>query len=290
MRQGPLGSNRARSVTIRYGGLAALTFLALNAPFIVWGPSAWLRGVAAPLSQHALPYGQGLVGLTAALGLGGGAVDAYTYAAVALYLGLLVLFAIHFRTVGRCCFALPAVALYASGRSLSEYWQVLVVPIVIGALSADGASLASAAQLIWPARLRLRVPARVVSPAVFAPAVALLAVALLARAPLSIAIVRVGVNRPDTAVVRLWVAVQNRSGEPLRPHFAINSTGQASPFWRIIAGPAVLAGGAQARYVLGVSDVDPAHAGPFRVQAVTGSPRTISSSSVFRPRLTYQEG
>jgi hypothetical protein len=40
--------------------------------------------VTAPISQHALPYGQGLVGLTTVLRLGGGAVDAYTYTAGAL--------------------------------------------------------------------------------------------------------------------------------------------------------------------------------------------------------------
>ena len=290
LRRGDLGRRRACAITVRYGGLAALTFLALNAPFIVWGPSAWARGVAAPLDQHAIPYGQGLIGLTAALGVGGGAIDVYTYAAFALYLGLLVLFAASFRTLARCCFALPVIALYASGRSLSEYWLVLAVPIVVGALAADRGALKTAAELTWPARLRLRVPARIVSPALFAPTVALLAVALLVPAPLSIDVLRVGVNQPDTAVLRLWVAVRNRSSTALRPHFAINSTGQASPFWRILEGPSVLAGGAEARYVLGVTDVDPAHAGPFRVQAVTGSPRTISSSSVFRPRLTYQEG
>ena len=292
VRQGDLVSRRARNVTIRYGGLAALTFLALNAPFIAWGPSAWWRGATAPLNQHAIPYGQGLIGFTAALGLGGGAIDVYTYAAVALFLGLLVLYAIRFRTLARACFLLPVLALYASGRSLSEYWLVLVVPIVIGALAADGAALEHAAELRWPARLRLRVPVptKVVVPALFAPAAALLAVALLVPAPLTIQILKVGVNRQDTAVMRLSIAVHNRTGAPLRPHFAINSTGQASPFWRIIAGPSVLAGGADARYVLGVTDVDPAHAGPFLVQAVTGSPRTISSSALFRPRLTFQEG
>jgi hypothetical protein len=290
LRQGNLEARRAFSVTSRWGGLAVLTFLVLNAPFIVWGPSAWWRGVAAPLSQHAIPYGQGLVGLTVFLGLGGGAIDAYTYVAVALYLGLLVVFAVHFRSLARCCFVLPVAALYASGRSLSEYWLVLVVPIVIGALTSDGASIKTAAQLSWPRPIALRVPAKIVMPTLFAPAAALLAAALLAPAPLSIQILRVGLNQQDTAVTRLWVAVHNRTDTPLRAHFAINSTGQASPFWRIVDGPAVLAGGAQARYVLGAPGVDTIDAGPFRLQAVTGSPRTISSSAIVRPRLTIQQG
>jgi hypothetical protein len=288
LRQGNLERRRAFAVTSRWGGLAVLTFLALNVPFIVGGASAWWRGVAAPLSQHAIPYGQGLVGLTVFLGLGGGAIDTYSYAAVALYLGLLVLFAVQFRTLARCCFVLPIAALYASGRSLSEYWLMLVVPIVIGAIAADNASLETAAQLTWPRRIGLRVPARIVSPTLFAPAAALLAAALLAPAPLSIRILRVGLDQQDTAVSRIWIAVRNRTDAPLRPHFAINSTGQASPFWRIVDGPSVLAGGGQARYVLRATRVDPIDAGPFRLQAVTGSPRTISSSTIFRPRLTSQ--
>ena len=290
LRQGTLGRRRALALTGRYAGLAGLTFLTLNAPFIVWGASAWLRGVAAPLEQHALPYGQGLVGLTSALGLGGGAVDMYTYAGVAVYLGLLVLFAARFRMLARSCFILPLLALFVSGRSLSEYWLLLAAPIVVAALAADGVSLAAAAELRWPTRVRWRAPSRIVLPALFAPAAALLAAALLVPAPLSLGILRVAVNRPDTAVVRLWVAVRNLTGEPLRPHFAINSSGQASPFWRIESGPAVLAAGADARYVLGAIDVDPAIAGPFRLQAVTGSPRTLSSSSVVSPRLTYTQG
>ena len=290
MRTESLGARRACRITAAYGGIAAATFLALNAPFIVWGPSAWLRGVAAPLNQHAIPYGQGLIGLTAMLGLGGGAVDAYTYASAALYLALLVLFAIQFRTLARGCFILPVIALFAGGRSLSEYWLVLIAPTVIGALAADGAPLRAAAELRWPSRLRLRVPAKIVSPALFAPAVALLALALLTPAPLSLQVLGVQANRQDTAVIGLTVAVQNRTDTPLRPHFAINSTGQASPFWRIVKGPRVLGAESQAEYVLGVTDVDPAHAGPFRLQAVTDTPRTISSSTVVRPRLTFTEG
>jgi hypothetical protein len=115
--------------------------------------------------------------------------------------------------------------------------------------------------------------------------VAFLAVALLTPAPLSLVVLRDQLDTHRTAVAQLWAAVDNRSGRQLRPHFAISSTGQASPFWRIVSGPATLAPGQQARYVLRATDLDPSVAGPFLLQAVTGSPRTISSSSLFRPVL-----
>jgi hypothetical protein len=198
---------------------------------------------------------------------------------------LLVAFAARFRTLARACFLLPVVVLYASGRSLSEYWLVLAAPALISAVALDSASLRSAAELSWPRHLRLRLPARFVFPALFAPAAALLALALLTPAPLSLTILRDQLDAHRTAVAQLWVAVDNRSDQQLRPHFAINSTGQASAFWRIISGPATLAPGQEARYVLGATELDPSVAGPFLLQAVTGSPRTISSSSVFRPSL-----
>jgi uncharacterized membrane protein len=98
------------------------TFLVINLPFIAWGPAAWFSGVLAPLSQHALPYGQGLVGLSVYLRVGGGAIDAYSYAAALLYLALLAWFIMDFGRLARCCFVLPSVALFVSGRSLSVYW------------------------------------------------------------------------------------------------------------------------------------------------------------------------
>jgi hypothetical protein len=162
------------------------------------------------------------------------------------------------------------------------------VPAAIGAVAVDAASLRAAAQLAWPARLRVRLPARVALPGLFAPAAALLAIALMTPAPLSIRILRAELDREQSAAVRLWVTVRNRSGARLRPHFATNSTGQASPFWRIEVGPAVLAPGARAEYVLAASEVEPASAGTFMLQAVTGSPRTISSSTPFTPRVVVR--
>jgi hypothetical protein len=288
LRHTDLGARHALNVVIRYGGVAALTFAVVNGPFIIWAPGAWLHGVTAPLGQHAIPYGQGLVGLTAVLGVGGGAIDAYTYGAAALYLGLLLLFATRFSMFGRACFLLPSVALYASSRSLAEYWLALVVPIVVGAVAVDAGSLRAASQLTWPRRMRLRLPRRIVLPGLFIPAIALLIVALLSPAPLSIHIQGEDLNPQRTAVVRLWVTVRNRSDARLKPHFAINSTGQATPFWRIVTGPATLPPRGSARYLLSPTELDPAATQPFLLQAVTGSPSTISSSSLFSPGVQLQ--
>ena len=46
-RRPELGSRRALRVTATFTGLALLTFLLINAPFIVWSPRDWLHGVLA---------------------------------------------------------------------------------------------------------------------------------------------------------------------------------------------------------------------------------------------------
>jgi hypothetical protein len=288
LRRPAFGARRALALAVRYAALAAVTFLALNLPFIVWGPGAWLRAVAAPLVQHAIPYGQGLVGLTVFLRIGGGDLDAYSYAAGALYISLLILYAARFRRLGRACFLLPILALFSSGRSLGEYWLALVPVCAIAALTVPSAALRAAGELRWPrpprgprARLlRATAPA-----ALFLPAAALLALALLSPAPLALRVLAAPPDQARTAVTQLRVEVRNRSSVPLRPHFMANSTGQTIGFWRILSGPRTLAAGAEAQYVLAARDSYAFVTQPFVVQALTGSPMTISSSAVVDPRV-----
>jgi uncharacterized membrane protein len=277
-----LGSRRAAKVLAVYFGVAAATFLLINAPFIAWGPLAWVKAVAAPLTQHALPYGQGVVGLTLFLHVGGGAIDAYSYAAGLLFVALLVVYAMEFRKLGRCCFVFPAIALYASGRSLAGYWMVLVAVIVLSVVTSDDRDATESRMFDFRSRPS-GVARRVVMTALFAPAAIFLVVALTTPAPLSMHILSATSDPQARGVRELRVDVRNGSDTPLRPHFATNSKGQASPYWTVSRGPSTLAPGTRATYVLSMADTAlmPPNATPFVLQAVTGAPRTISSSQVF---------
>ncbi|MFL5823358.1 MAG: hypothetical protein ACJ764_07955 [Solirubrobacteraceae bacterium] len=280
-RRAHLGSRPARRLTLGYLGIAVATFAVINAPFFLWGPSAWLHGVAAPLTQHAIPYGQGIVGLTLFLRLGGGLLDAYNYAAGLLYVALLVLYVARFRTLGRAAFALPLVALFFSGRSLAEYWLTLIAVVAISVISADGPTIRSVPPLA--ALRRLSRPAqRVVAVGLFLPAAACLALALGTPQPLTVRILVAHSSHLLRSVDRLRLLVHNNSEEPLQPHFATNVTGQAI-LWETTRGPKTLAPGSDAVYSLTAPDASsmPANATPFVVEAVTGAPRTISSSQRF---------
>jgi hypothetical protein len=281
VRSGDLGRSSALRVTARYAALALGTFLAVNLPFIVWGPMAWIHGVAAPLTQHAIPYGQGLIDLTLFLRIGGGALNAYNYAAGALYGALLVLYVAKFHKLGRTGFVLPMLALFASGRSLAEYWMTMIAVMAIGALTAEEHAIRGALPL-FELRGRSPLARRAAVVALFLPAVVCLAVALGTPAPLSLRILSAHSNRRLHSVAELRVFVQNLSARPLRPHFATNVTGQAI-FWNTRGGPATLAAHRSAIYRLVAPDPGsmPPNGTKFVVEAYTGSPRTISSTTPF---------
>ena len=284
VRRGQLGPRAAVRLTAGYLGWAIGTFAAVNAPFLLWDPGAWLAGVLAPLTQHAIPYGQGIVGLTLFMRIGGGALETLTYAAGCVYVALLVLYAVHFRRLARACFVLPAVALFMSPRSLSGYWMMLIAVILVSVVTSDEAALRGAWQLGQGARQSwLRRPPRITVAALFLPAAACLAVAFGTPQPLSMTVLSARSDTTLERVKQITVAVSNRTDAPLRPHFATNSAGQATPFWSITSGPAVLAPHASASYRLTAPDIEAMQPNgtQFLVVAVSDTPRTISSTIPF---------
>ena len=80
----------------RYAGIVAAVFVAVDLPFIVWSPAAWVDGTLLPFAQPLVADGQGLVTL-AIHGLTGGVVlSLLTVAGLLAYLALLAAFAVWF--------------------------------------------------------------------------------------------------------------------------------------------------------------------------------------------------
>jgi hypothetical protein len=271
---------RAARTTTLYAGLALGTFMAVNLVFIVWDAGSWFSGVMAPITQHAVPFGQGLVNLSEFAGVGGGALDFYSYAAICLYLALLVLFAVRFDRLSRCCFLLPILSLYLSDRSLSSYWLLLTGVVAVSVLTDTG--VPDTQRTAVPPGWRGLWKSPVATSALFAPAAACLLVAFLTPAPLQMRIISTQVSQPGPAnrVAQLIVSVRNTSDQAVHPWFAVDTTSLISGFWQRWRGPARLAPHSSARYVLraprGVLPPEPR--APFVVQAVTDQPRAISAS------------
>lgn len=279
-RRGELGRRGAASVSVRYTGIAVATFLAVNAWFILSGPGAWLRGVLEPLVQHAIPYGQGLVDLPVFAGIGGGDIGLFTCGAIAVLLGLLLCLHLFFRSLWRCTFLMPSLALFFPTRSLAEYWMTMITVWLVSLFaSPPGATLHTVGGVPGT-----RAPSGprwgrvLVAAAGFVPSLGLLGVAASSAAPLSLAVSSIRTNGQYGRVWELTVKVTNRSARPLRPHFATNSIGQMTPFWHVLQGPPFLAPRARATYRLAAPNVGamPGITEPFQLDAVTDSPETIS--------------
>jgi hypothetical protein len=282
VRRPALGPRRAAALCLRFLLIAVAVFAAVNAPFVAWDPSAWLHGVSAPLTQHAIPYGQGLVGLAVFLRLGGGRLDLFNDAGALLYLALLILFSARVRRLGPAWVLLPTAALFVSGRSLAAYWMVLGIPLLVSVASAEMPVVRRAAQL------HLR-PGRPLTPLTiglsFVPAALSLTLALTVRSPLELRVVSAKSDEAVAQVTEVHVFVHNRSSRPMAALFSLNSSGQGLSFLRVVRGPRELAPGSSAVYDLRAPDAGAMtpDGTPFIVQAFSTGPRAVSSSPSFAP-------
>jgi uncharacterized membrane protein len=277
LRRSDIGTRQARRVVATFAGVGLATFLAVNMPFIIWDPTAWLSGVTAPLTQHAIPYGQGLIDATLFFGAGGGALVDYTLAGVLIYVGLLFCYAAWFNKLGRACFVLPVVALFFTTRSLAEYFLTLIAVWAISLLTTRARDFA-AVPTLWARRF-----GRSKAALAFCPALVAAVLAVGTPSPMHLSVLSVTTNGELEGVWKVKVAVTNTSGRTLSPQFEANYVGQATTFFHRIGGPAELAPGAHAVYTIVAPNRGsmPGIVTPFVIVATTASPETLSVSPQF---------
>lgn len=304
-RRNELGRRDAALVTARFIGVAAATFLVINLPFIVWSPRDWLRGSLAPLTQHAVPEGEGLINVIQSLSLGSGNLSLYTYAGALVMLGLMVAYWRHFDRLATATFALPLVGLLFPTRSYWTYFVAYSAAWVVDLLSRDAepedASATVTEPADKPALLHARIPwltkSIALTSAAFVPAALVLAAALVSPQPLSIKIDSYLTSAQLGSVQTVTLTATNKSDDTLAPHFmAIHNNGMVSATWNVISGPQKLAPHSKAQYTLTAPSVGamPSINGGLKVQAVTDSPATVSYSHVatvepYVTTLVYKE-
>jgi len=294
LRSDDLDKPAARRLTGRYAAAALATFALVNGPFIAWGPRAWYHGVLTPFTQHAIPYGQGLIDASVFFKLGGGHLSYYTDAALGVLVTVLVVYRLYFRRLWRVAFILPSVVLFFPTRSLAEYFMTVIGVWVVSIVSpGDGPRRGSAPDGPWRvlprpvgrtwSRLHWRPVAAAVS---VVPAAIFLALALTTPGPLTMQIRSVETNGQLQGVWRMKVLVTNRSGVALQPHFAANYIGQMTSFWYVTSGPRTLKPRARALYTLAAPNVGsmPGITQPFTLQAVSANPDSISSTNLYTPQ------
>ncbi len=137
--------------------------LAINLPFIIWNPHAWLAGVLAPVADPMFPMGVGLINLSAS--------HLLPYFPTTVYSVLeLIAMALSLVWYWRICRQRPEAAmlfavipLFFAWRSLSSYFYCVAFPIFV--LTA-GRLKPAAQRVVQPARLlkpfsRINIPSPV---------------------------------------------------------------------------------------------------------------------------------
>lgn len=294
LRRGDLPARRALTTIASFAGVAAAAWLVINAPFIVRDAPAWASGVALVLTQHAIPHGQGLIGVSFYLTDGSGALDFYSYATLLLALGLLLLSATWVRRLGPGLTVIPWVVFYLSVRSQDGYFLMMTPLWLAAAATAPPSEFARAWQprlrslsrsrIAWLSGWRLLrgAPGRVaLAGMVLAPALVCATVAMASDEPLELSVLSTASHGAhDQGLWQMDVQVRNASNVALVPHFTISVGQGITPFWNATGGPVELAPHEGATYVLTAPAPSGYAPGPHDylvLRALTDRPMTVST-------------
>jgi hypothetical protein len=284
LRRGDLPARAAARVVGGFMGIGAVIFLVVNLPFIVSGPSAWLAGVLSPLLDHAVPHGQGLVGISYYLLDGSSQLAFYSYAALLFGLALLALSLLFMRRLGPAMFILPWMIFFLATRSQDGYY-LMMTPLWLASLAT--VSLATFSNGWQPRVGVLRSPpVRVtIAALLFVPAVACIMIAVVSAPPLRMQVLGTGTVEGKSGIAQIDVQVTNTGSTPLRPHFAVSKGQSMSKYWLQQTGPDALGPGqtADIRLLAAGNGALPGPGGYFKLRAVTDDPMTLSSTDIPAP-------
>jgi hypothetical protein len=277
VRRADVSRREAARLAGAYAAVAGATFAVVNVPFMIWNFGDWLSGIGAPVTQAAVPYGQGLIGITYYIIGGSGALSFYGYAALLYAIALLVCFGLWFRRLGPAVAILPWTILFFPSRSLSGYFTVFVGLWVVSLLTIDYGVFVRARRP-RPLFQGTRARAAVVT-ALFLPAAACLAIAVGTPQPLRLTVASRGATMRIDA---LTVTATNTSGGNITPHFALQAGAAPTAVWVIRRGPATLRRGATATYLIEAPSAlaTTSRSVPVELRVFSANPDTLSSAPV----------
>ena len=278
-------------VVVRYLACVAGVFVAVNLPFIVWHPGAWLHGTLTPFLDPLVADGQGLVTL-ATHGLTGGVNLSLLTAACALaYVCAVVAFVVFYPALKRIWPLLIPAVFFFSARSLSSYLVDLFPVAIVAAVTVATATSPAMRPALHPTRLRrsaprpavpVRWPSRPVGLlALLATGVAVVAAVALSSAPLELSVRTASTSHGGRSVDTVTVTVRNRTGEAVTPHFLVNTGDNPDGFWVPVGRRAVVLGPHESATLTlhpPVGTTAPQQGARWLVEAYTASPRSLSTS------------
>jgi hypothetical protein len=280
-----------------YLTIALGAFLLPNLFYLVQAPGKWFTGVVTPFVNHTVPAGQGLIGLSLFLHVGGGALSLYTVVAVVALVSMLAVYVTSYPLLRGWTFVIPSLILFFATRSFGSY-LVMLAPVAFLAVARSFAVHdPSSDDLIHRIDTGNRLSQFGIGggqPWRLWPLVGVLGAlstgvaiffTLTSSSPLRVSITNVRTTGQLATIERITVAVHNNSNRSLRPAFTIESGGVITAFWRVIgANVPILPGKSESLTLLSPNfGAQPAISGGFSVAAFTSSPDAVSTSNVFLP-------
>jgi uncharacterized membrane protein len=270
----------------RYLGATLAAFLIPNLPFIVASPSAWANGTIAPLANSLVPAGQGGIGFSLFLRIGGGSLFAFTLLSILVLVLLLVAYVGTYPLLKPATFVLPALAYFFAVRSYAIYLVALVPPALVAA--ATTVTPQRETPRTWEPFAWARSRAWGIATAgLGAVSAGVLAYALLAGPPLGVRILNVqpsGSNLAQAVTVR----VTNHTASPKSPAFTLQTPSGVTSFWHKV-GPRSIPAGASATYTLyspNTPSEQSVNSG-ITVLAFLSSPGSVSVSPLYAPPVWH---
>ncbi|MCY0880738.1 MAG: hypothetical protein OWS74_01985, partial [Firmicutes bacterium] len=271
---------RALSYTLWAGG----TFFAVNLPFIVWHPGAWLHGILLPITAHAVGDGQGLIALLIYNHVGSGNLSAFTNVGAVLTVLLVSITFLFYERVKRIWPAFIPFLFFWPDRAFSSYMVDLIPALVLAMLTARSGE--NIAPIISPKHLGRVWGSRAWLGLWTVAGLGFLGQALLGQQPLQLTVNHYIIAQGLSAVQQLDVTVTNHSNHAQQPHFTITNTNDNfSTFWLRKSGPTVLPAHHTAHYVLLAPNVasEPSIWAGFYVDAFTDNPQPAMSDTTMVP-------
>jgi uncharacterized membrane protein len=222
---------RPARIAARYAGTVLAVFTAVNLPFIVWHPSAWLHGSLTPFVEPLVADGQGLVSLATHGILRGVDLTDLTVCGVLVYLTVLAAFVVNYPRLKRVWLVLVPLSMFFSARSLSSYLVDFLPIALLGAFTVAGVrGERRPVTLDGPAkRWRPSLPVAVcVAPALAAAAAAILA---FTNPPLELEVRHIDTAAGGTELTAITLSVRNLTGVPEVPHVLVTMGSHPAGFW-----------------------------------------------------------
>ncbi len=289
-----------RPVPVVAGYLAVVVgvFAVVNLPFIVWQPSAWLKGTLLPLTHPLVADGQGLITLTLHGIARGASFPLLGLAGLLVLVALLAGLVVWYPVMKRIWMLLLPLAFFVAPRSLSSYLldlfpAAIVAASTVAAVTAPtpagraggevgtGTGRAAGRSVLHPWGLVAAVPAL---------AAVIVAVLAFGAPPLDMAVRSVAASDKATSLDAVTLTVHNTTGTAVTPHFMV-AVGSQHPdgFWypadrrRLVLGP-------HATETVTITPTGytsaPAHGTHWLVEAYTATPEALSTT----PLLFWTRG